>query len=141
MHVSEVCRQVLAALYKAQLLALSGQRVEALQALDGSVEQVTGFEEGTPRAAHLRLHFALLRTLCQLASGETGSLQQTNGEHAILDHRHMPLHCPSAHHLMSRCIVPPIGLANILKGRCTGFLQQEMCLLGSTEHLLDPPPF
>ncbi|CAL8469751.1 g9293 [Coccomyxa elongata] len=72
--------QVLVALYKAQLLASSGKRGEALQALDSSVEQVTGFEEGTPRVAHLRLHFALLRTLCQLAAGETGSLQQTTDE-------------------------------------------------------------
>lgn len=71
--------QVLIGLHRAQLLASIGSRAEALQLLDSCAGQLAGSQEATPQVAHLRLHFALLRTLCQLASGETGSLQQADG--------------------------------------------------------------
>ncbi len=83
--------QVLIGLHRAQLLASSGKRAEALQLLDGCAGQLAGNQEATPRAGHLRLHYVLLRTLCQLAAGETGLLQQADGELAphhliIADH-------------------------------------------------------
>lgn len=119
--------QVLVGLYKAQALASSGQRAEALQALDANVERVTGLEEGTPRAAHLRLHFGLLRTLCQLACGETGSLQQTTGEHATLDHRrrlHI-VHQPIMSHFGGNCPQASKGVAPVFCGKHT--CQKAIC--------------
>ena len=111
--------QVLVALCTAQLLASSGKRAEALQALDANVERVTGLEEGTPRAAHLRLHFGLLRTLCQLACGETGSLQQTTGEHATFDHmQYLHTLAGSAQ-----------GGFKMSKGLALGFCSKRMCLM------------
>lgn len=77
--VMATCAQVLVGLYRAQLLP---SRSDALEALNTCAEQLAASREGTQRLAHLRLHCALLRTLCLLEAGETGTFQKGDGTHS-----------------------------------------------------------
>jgi len=85
------CAQVLVGLYRAQLLP---GRSDALEALNTCAEQLAASQEATPRFAHLRLHCSLLRTLCLLEAGETGTFQKGEGAHS---RTLLPLPRPDCH--------------------------------------------